>query len=63
MYLNELLDSTEYTPKWISIRKTEVHADRYVNGVRHVIGCVFSGTEAQCNLYVASKNVSGRLTP
>jgi hypothetical protein len=62
MYLNELLDSTEYTPKWINIRKTEVHASRYVHGVRHVIGCVFSGTEAQCNLYVASKNVSGRLT-
>jgi hypothetical protein len=56
MFLEEVLpDKTVYMPKWVHQFRSEVHAHKLVNGERHIIGCVFIGTQAACNRYIVAK--------
>ena len=55
-YLEEVMPAKmEYQIKWVHQFRSEVHASRYVNGERHVVGCVFTGTDHSCRKYLGSK--------
>ena len=61
MYIDELLDRTEYLLRWRSAEKFEVHAYKLIRSTlrpgteRVEVGCVAIGTEAECRKYIGGK--------
>jgi hypothetical protein len=58
-FIEELLDRTEYTVKWVSPKRSEVYVNRRLyNGDQVSVGCCFIGTQEDCRKYIGSK-ISG----
>jgi hypothetical protein len=58
MFIEDLLDRSEYTTRWRSDTKSEVYAHRLVRStlrpgtVRKDVGCVFIGSAEECRKYI-----------
>ena len=55
MFIEEMTNPLHYMTRWVSNRRSEVNAHKFVNGERKEIGTVFVGTAEDCRKYIGQK--------